>query len=262
MSYCLLADLKAYLGIDAPNTSDDVLLQRLLDAAHSRIDSRTQRTFWAAAHSTRTFDPTEDIIRGELFLDADLSHVVSITNGDGVALATTDWYHTPRNVTPWRILGIRTSSTVYWTYTTDYQDAISIVGRWAFMTRIEITAISRASNVVTATCAAPRLSVGQAVTVPNITGFNGTFTVTAKTDTTVTWSQTGTDVSGVAGVLLHTPTEIVAACRRLAAWMYRQKDTQQSGTSQPLFSADGSIVMPSTLPQDVEDTLRPFMRLM
>lgn len=259
MSYCLLAALKTYLGITT--LDDDALLQTLLDAATSRIDSRTQRVFFAASDTVRRFDPVQDVMRGELWLDADLSHVTSLVNGDGVTLAASAWYHEPKNSTPWRRIGMRTSSTAYWAYTTDAQDAIAITGRWAYMDSGAITAISRATNVVTATVLAPTLSIGQAVTVPDITGFSGTYTVTAKTDTTVSWSQTGADAAGTTGMLLYAPFEIVTACKRLAAWLYRQKDTQQSGTSVPLFNSDGSIVMPSTLPQDVEDALRPYMRL-
>lgn len=264
MSYCLLADLKQYLNIDASNTSDDTLLQRILDAATSRIDSRTQRTFQAASDTTRYFDPTRDTLRGLLWLDADLSNVTSIINGDGVTLTASDWYHDPRNETPWFAIGLTYSSVAYWTYTTNPQNAISITGRWAYMMRGDVTSIARATNVVTAQVIAPNVNVGQTVYVLNVADatFNGAFTVTSNTGSAITWAQTAANDTDTTGLILFTPSEIVQATRRLAAWLYKQKDTAQSGTSVPLFTADGSIVMPSTLPQDVEDILRPFYRML
>jgi hypothetical protein len=260
-SYCLLADLKTYLNVTA--STDDTLMQLLLDAATARIDSRTGRTFQAAGDSVRYFDPSLDIMRGELWLDEDLSYMTSVVNGDGTTI-TSQLYTQPRNVTPYYALGFKTSATDTWEYTTDSQNAISITGRWAYMERANITAIARSSNVVTATVTAPRLSVGASVFVLGVadTGFNGTFTVVSNTGSAITWAQTASNDTDTTGVILFTPTDIVTACRRLAAWMYRQKDTQQGDLDRPILAGDGSVIMPTTLPQDVEMLLRPYSRIL
>ncbi len=132
------------------------------------------------------------------------------------------------------------------------------------MERANITAISRSAlNVVTATVTAPRLSVGASVFVVGVadTTFNGTFTVTANNGATITWAQTAGEDTDTTGVILYTPTDIVTACRRLAAWMYRQKDTQQGDADRPILAGDGSVIMPTTLPLDVEKILLPYTRL-
>jgi len=258
-SYSSLADLKTYLNITV--TTDDVLLQLLLDAATNRIDSRTGRTFQAANDSIRYFDPTRDLLRHELWLDQDLSYITAATNGDGATI-TSAIYTNPRNDTPYYSLGIKTSSSVFWTYTNDVQNAISVTGRWAFMERVNITAIARATNVVTVTVVAPRLSVGASVFVLAVadTAFNGTFTVVSNTGAALTWTQTAGNATDTTGVILYTPTDIVSANRRLAAWMYRQKDTQQGDQDRPILAGDGSVIMPTTLPQDVEKLLLPYTR--
>lgn len=261
MSYCQLADLKSYL-IGSATSGEDALLQRMLDAATARIDSRTQRTFWAASDSTRTFDADSDsLLLGQLWLDADLSYITSVINGDSANI-TADIIHSPRNATPWYALEIKQSSTAYWTYTTDVQNAISVTGRWAWMERRNITALSRASNIVTATVTAPDLQVGALVIVADVadTSFNGIFTVTGNTGTTVTWAQTAANDTDTTGLLMYAPTDIVTACRRLAAWMYRQKDTQQGDADRPILAGDGSVIMPTTLPRDVEMLLMPYVR--
>ena len=261
-SYCSLADVKSYLNVTT--STDDVLLQLLLDAATNRIDSKTGRTFQAAGDSVRYFDPSRDILRGELWLDDDLSYVTSVVNGDSLNTnVTTQVYTNPRNNTPYFSLGFKTSSTSAWEYTTDTQNAIAVTGRWAYMERANITAIARSTNIITATVTAPRLSVGASVFVLAVADatFNGTFTVVSNTGAAVTWAQSGGDDTDTTGVMLYTPTDIVAACRRLAAWLYRQKDTQQGDIDRPLLAGDGSVIMPTTLPHDVEKILQPYTRL-
>jgi hypothetical protein len=258
-SYCLLADLKTYLNVTT--NTDDALMQLMLDAATNRIDTRTGRTFQAAGDSVRYFDPSKDILRGELWFDDDLSYVTTFLNGDGTD-TTSQMYYNPRNFTPFYSAGFKTSSTQAWTYETDVQNSISVTGRWAYMERANITAISRSTNVITATVTAPRLSVGASVFVLAVadTSFNGTFTVVSNTGAALTWAQTAGNDTDTTGVILYTPTDIVHACRRLAAWLYRQKDTQMGDADRPILAGDGSVIMPTTLPQDVEKMLLPYTR--
>jgi hypothetical protein len=264
MSYCLLADLQNYLGTSA--SPDAALLQRMLDAATSRIDTRTHRNFYAAADSTRYHDYSRDqIINGELWLDGDLSYLTSITNGDGTSIATTSVFYSPRRG-PAYAIGLKQSTGAQWTYGADFENSIGVTGRWAYMEKIPFTAIARVTgtSLVTATLAntAP-VSVGQSIEVVGVadTGFNGTFTVTATTASTVVWSQAGATDTDTTGYILAAPQDIVHACRRLASFLYRQKDTQGGDIDRPLLTGDGSVVMPTTLPRDVELLLEPYTRV-
>ena len=48
---------------------------------------------------------------------------------------------------------------------------------------------------------------------------------------------------------------IKQACKRLVAWLYRQKDT--SGEyDRPLLTGDGNVLMPSSIPSDILSLLR------
>lgn len=136
MSYCALADLKIYQGISAL-TTDDVLLQKLIDAAQSAIDTHCNRTFEASADSTRYFDALRDVDQDDyltLYLDRDLCAITSVTNGDGTAITSTKYVTEPRNYSPWYALKLKPNSGIAWTYTTDPENAIVIVGRWAWST--------------------------------------------------------------------------------------------------------------------------------
>ena len=261
-SYCNLTDLKLYLNVAASNTTDDTLLYALLDAATARIDSFTGRTFQAPADSTRYYDIYRDTDGYELYFDTDLSHVTSITNGDAVDV-TSSLYFNPRNTTPFYKCGFKESSAYSWTYTTDPQDAITVVGRFAYLDRVKFTAIARASSIVQATVTKPvNIPVGNNVYVVDVADstFNGTYATTSISGTVVTWAATAADDTDTTGYLLFTPADIVTACRRLAAWMYRQKDTQNGDIDRPLLAGDGSVIMPTTLPQDVAMLLKPYIR--
>lgn len=257
--YCTLDMFKRYLNISA--SSDEQLITEMLDAAAARIDTECSRSFFASADTTRYFDPSEDVVGNELWLDGYISYITSVENGDGTDV-TSSMYTRPRRETPYYMLGFKTSMYNSWTYTDDQQNAIAVTGRWAHMIRAQITALSRTTNVVTATVAAPNLVVGAYVTVVGCsdTSFNGKFTVLSNSGSSVTWAQTAANDTDTTATMLYTPPDIVTACRRLAAWMYRQKDTQGGDLDRPLLAGDGSVIMPTTLPNDVAKILYPYQR--
>ena len=129
--YTTLNDLKTYLGISG--TGDDTLLASILTRASEAIDSYTRRTF-AASESTRYFDAIgEHIIDGRiLYFDHDLYSVTTVTNGDGNTISSTYYRLVSRNETPYYAIRLISSYTSTWTYTTNWEDAISITGKWGY----------------------------------------------------------------------------------------------------------------------------------
>lgn len=134
MAYIETSDLKLWIG--ATEGTDDALLLWCVTAAAAIIESEagTGRIWEVAADTTRTFDPTRDVDGAVLYLDHDLCQVTSITNGDGVALSASDYVLEgvagKRNTSIYRQVRIKSTSTRSWTYTTAYENSISIVGRW------------------------------------------------------------------------------------------------------------------------------------
>lgn len=188
--YCTLTQLKTY--ISATDTGDDTILNDCIARAQGMIDSYTRRTFEAAADTARTFDAVADVRGRELWLDADLCAITSITNGDGTTVALASVISEPRNVTPYYALVLKGSSGLAWTYTDDPEDAIEVEGRWAYSTTA--------------------------------------------------------------------PVDIEQACVRLAAYLYRQKDNSAE-LDRPVLSPDGVTLLPTRLPRDVDDILRPYKRV-
>lgn len=134
MAYASLADLKAYVNVDSTNANDDALLTRFLAAAEAAVDAYTGRHFEATADTTRRFHAVEDVWGRDLVLDADLCAITSITNGDGVAVAAASYTTLPANSAPYYALRLKGSSGVAWTWADDPEDAITVVGRWAYST--------------------------------------------------------------------------------------------------------------------------------
>lgn len=191
MAYTDNTALKVYLDVSSGTTTDDSLLTTLIARAQAMIDSHCRQTFEASADTTRYFDAKRDVFERSLFLDAPLCAVTSVTNGDG-NVVTSDKYTTePRNSTPWYTLRLKENAGVGWSYTTTPEDAIVIVGRWAYSTTA--------------------------------------------------------------------PADVVQACTRLAAYLYRQRDNALD-LDRTVIVGDTTI-MPLRIPADVLMLLRPYRRL-
>lgn len=130
MTYITLPELRQYVGADT--TTDDGQLTKAITEAQKSIDTYCKRTFEASANTTRYFDANENVNGRTLYLDYDLCQITSITNGDGTTVSSTDYTTNPRNFTPWCEIKLKLNSNIAWTYDDTPEDAIVIVGRWAF----------------------------------------------------------------------------------------------------------------------------------
>jgi hypothetical protein len=77
------------------------------------------------------------------------------------------------------------------------------------------------------------------------------------------WNFTNGDseisVAGTWGYSTTAPADITHACIRLAAFLYRQKDTS-ADIDRPMVTGDGVTIMPSGLPSDVQKLLDRYKR--
>lgn len=82
-------------------------------------------------------------------------------------------------------------------------------------------------------------------------------------DKDTSWSFPDSDseisVAGTWGYAATAPNNIVHACIRLAAFIYRQKDTT-ADVDRPMMTGDGVTIMPSQLPKDVQMILDKYRR--
>lgn len=181
MAYASTNDVKAYLKISV--ATDDTLIGGFATRAQSIIERITNKVYEASSDSTKRFDAVRDVCGRMLFFDnLWLASITTVTNGDGVVVSSADYVTEPRNTGPWYGLTMKTGADAVWTFDDDPEDAIVVVGKWAYA--------------------------------------------------------------------LTPPDYIVQATIRLAAWLYRQKDTA-ADVDRPILTGDGVTIMPMRLPGDV-----------
>jgi mucin-19 len=101
------------------------------------------------------------------------------------------------------------------------------------VTGVAISAISRVSNVVTATVASTStFFTGQVINISGVTdtSFNGTFTITARTSTTLTYAQSAANASSTGGSVVNASSTGGSAATGVAT-------TIGSGTTQIIAQA-------------------------
>jgi len=131
MAYATLPELRAYLNIATADTADDVLLGRVLNNAQSAIDTYCGWQFEAHT-ATRLYDSEADVVGSVLNLDEPLLSITTLTNGDADVLTAAEYFLLPHNSVPKWGIQLRPSTGLYWTYTTDHEQAISVVGTWGY----------------------------------------------------------------------------------------------------------------------------------
>lgn len=127
--YCTVQQLKEYLG--TTKATDDSFLQSLIARATARIDSHCQRKF-SEYSTTRYFNAVTCVEGNVLYLDEDLLEVTSIVNGDGQAIAATEYILLPANSVPKWAIKLKSNSSVNWTYVDEPEAAIAVTGKWGF----------------------------------------------------------------------------------------------------------------------------------
>lgn len=131
MAYATTPQLKAYLKLAV--TTDDALLADFLTRAQSIVERVTNKVYEAATDTTRRFDAIRDVDDRLLFFDNQwIASITSVTNGDGILVAASDYVTEPRNSAPYYGIRLKDDANVVWTFSSSPQDAIAVVGKWAY----------------------------------------------------------------------------------------------------------------------------------
>lgn len=133
MAYITAADLQSYLN--TPSEDDD-LLTHFAAAVEQIVENVTNRNFKVEADTTRYFTIL-DTCGAELYFDEDLAQTpTTVTNGDGTVIASTQYVLVDRNRPPYYAMRLKSTTGLFWTYASDPDDAIEIVGRWGWSTTL------------------------------------------------------------------------------------------------------------------------------
>lgn len=273
--YATLVDLRRQLGLSSSQTTDDDQLLDLLTAASRLIEGYTGRRFYPSrqTHAYTYRNP------GVLLLRDDLLALHTLTNGDGNTLASSVYHlQPPGEAVISAIVLDRTQ--VAFTHDGDPVDAIQVDGTWGYHPdwtnawadsgdTVQDNPLSDSATSLTVSDAdAPldtgygqRFAVGQLLRIEDeyvhVAAINTTTNVL-----TVTRGVNGTTAASHAQStpidVYHPPADIRQVCLRVAGWLYKQRD---AGFVQATGALRSQMVVPPALPQDVEQTLAPVVRI-
>lgn len=131
--YCTLDELKRELAIESLHVLDDDVLERAIEDASRLIDAHCARQFYAASASAAYDVPADNT----LWLDDDWLTVTAASNGDGTAIAASDFNLWPNNSINKAAIILKDSASVWWTGTAggDERGAITIAGSTGYVNR-------------------------------------------------------------------------------------------------------------------------------
>ena len=129
--YATLAEFKAWRTVESTDATDDGVIEQCIEAASRYIDNETGRTFYARSE-TRYYDAVGG---RRLKLDDDLLAITTLTNGDDVAIADTEYNLWPKNNAPYSEIRLKASSSTLWVMDSDgnSEAVISIAGTWGYL---------------------------------------------------------------------------------------------------------------------------------
>ena len=158
--YTSLDAAKNELGLS--DTTHDGKLKRYIERASAWVESWCHRWFIPIT-ATRRYDFQESY---NLWLDADLLAVTTLTNGDGAVLVDgTDFYKYPLDDSPYTRLEIVAGTSKYFTYQTTKQRAISLLGRWGYSEGYEDTGTTLGAAITSTTATTFTSSSGASLEV-------------------------------------------------------------------------------------------------
>jgi len=269
--YVTFEALKKYTGIEDGNVEDDDLLMELCEDASRAFDTATCRRFYPRIETRYYDDPADSRL---LKLDDDLLALTSLTTANGTdTISTSNCYlmkGTDYNATPYDRIALKQSEGDLFYYSNTPQKATTVVGTWGYHDDWSNAWLDSNDTVQDdpLTTDSATLTVGD-VDGGNLYGVTPRFQVgqTLKIDSEwmyVTDKPSGTTLTVRRGIngstaaqhdnastvyVYQPPRKVVSATRRLATFLYRQKDSSVFDTT--AFPELGMVQAPAGTPKDV-----------
>ena len=276
-SYATLAEFKAYRvarGQSASiDTADDEVIEQLLKKSSNHIESKTGRHFVPFVE-TRYFSVPDalSIDARELRLDNDLLEIISITNGDGTTIPSTEYTVRPRNRTPYYAVRLIDNSTYYWATdgAGDSHDVIAINGVWGFHNHYADAWLlgSTAAEAMDATETAYDVTSGTLFKTGNIIRFDNELGyISSISSNTMTISRginnstAATHETGINIYIWQAMEEARGASLEIADNAYRRRFGDPASTSAVTITAAGVVLSPKDIPAMAVDFISTYRNI-
>jgi hypothetical protein len=273
-SYATLAEYKAFVTArgqtSSTDTTDDAVIERLLKAASRYLDDATGRFYYPYVQ-TRYFSlPNEEDDGNRIEVDADLLEVISLVNGDGETITSTDYKLTPRNQSPYRFIRLDDDSTQVWTCDSSGStfEVIAVTGIWGFHNRYsaawmlgstanEAMDISETGYDVTS---GTLFSIGDLIRFDNELGYVLNVVTNTLTNTRAeNGSTAATHLTSINVYIWQYMDEVKTATLETAMQAYKRRFGQSSSNIQTVTAA-GVVLTPRDIPATAVDFIRTFRK--
>ncbi len=255
ITYATLTQLRERLGIPEDDTDDDARLLAALRRATAQLDRFTARRF-APAVQTRHFDYQGPY---SLHFDVDLLEVLSVTNGDGLAISPDDVTLLPEDDWPKYALMLDVGAGTPFVYETTKQGAVQVRGIWGWHDAwaeawrdtgdTVVGTLSDSAGTLTVSDAdgvdalnlAPRFQVGQLLRMEDEYVHVAAVDTATDTLTVVRGVRGTTAASHAAGTAIDSyvpPEDVTALCLRWAVWLYQKENAAIGDGADWLFPAE------------------------
>lgn len=270
MNYASLLDYKNFSrsrgGAELPaDVHDDSVITQLLQAASRYIDSKTGRFFYPYVETVALDVPDSECEDARALDVIDLLEVISLTNGDGVAVASTEYtlrMSLKGNVrgTPYNYIRLKDNSTTYWATdgAGDSHDVIDLVyirgyhnnysQAWGTGSTLS-AAISSTSTLSLSVTSTTNFKAGQVIRIDN-----ELFTVSAVA-TGLTVEKRGafgstavTHLNGATITIWQPMDEIKQAVCEIVNNSYRRRFGQSQTANTETVTAAGVVLSPKEIP--------------
>ena len=273
--YATLAEYKTFVtsrGQTATtDDTDDAVIEQILKSVSRYVDAQTGRWFFPRVETRYYSVPDSDSLDPRaLPLDGDLLEVITVVNGDGVTIPSTEYTLRPRNTSPYLYIRLKATSTYYWATDSagDYHDVIAISGIWGYHSRYseawrhdsalneDLDSSETAIDMVDGT----DYVVGDLIRFGNELSY-----VSAKNSHTVTGtrgengSTATTHTTGTGVTIWRFMDDLKIATLETALQAYKRR-YGTSGTNTATVTAAGVVLSPKDIPSIMADFIRTYRR--
>lgn len=274
-SYATLAEYKSYSTARGQTATtddiDDAVIELLLKAVSGYVDTQTGRHFYPYVE-TRYFDvPTSSTLDiRALSMDDDLLEVISITNGDGVSIPSTEYTLRPRNKSPYQYIRLKDNSTYLWASdgAGDTHDVIEVTGIWGFHPKYSEAwrSVSALNEALDETETAIDVVDGTDYAIGDLIRFDDEFSyVSAKSTHTLTGtrgengSTATTHTTSTSVTIWQFTNDLKTAVLETAMQAYKRR-FGVSGNNTVSITAAGVVLSPKDIPSVMVDYIKTYRR--
>ena len=272
--YATLAEYKAFVTARGQtfttDATDDSVIADLLESASRFLDEKTTRQFYPSIQS-RAYDLPVD---GVLYLDGDLLEVITLTNGDGSAIASNQYNFKSPNRSPYWGIALKQLSTTSWeaSSTNGSEQAITVNGWWGYHNNyssrgwLQVGTLSAA--VTDTTTLAFSATTGHAITAGMVLKIDSeVYNIDTAATNTITPVKRGDNGSTAATHLISAPIykwqpmpSAKEAVLEITSQAYKRR-FGQSGDSSTTFTAAGVIITSRDVPTMAQEFIKSFQVL-